>query len=124
MTETFQVTQSLSTLLNQVKREEERLGASKETLLSIAEYVLGKHNYSKAEESQAVAFLAKYHLWKLIDKRHPLRSQQLIEAEKSKPYIQRCARCGLPISSEKSLKTGLGRVCRRKLSPRTSKGGS
>jgi hypothetical protein len=122
MTETSQVAQSLSALLNQVRKEEtEHLGANKQTLLAIAEYVLGNYSYSKAEYNQAVAYLAKYHLWKLIDKRKPIRSRQLIESERARPYTQRCANCGLPISSEKSLKTGLGRVCRKKLSPRTHK---
>jgi len=118
-----QVTQSLSTLLEKVKREEaEHHGASKQTLLAMVKYVLGKCDYSKAEYSQAVAVLAKYRLWRLIDKRHPIRCRALIESERSKPYDRRCARCGLPISSEKSLKTGLGRVCRKKTILRASMG--
>jgi hypothetical protein len=110
------VTQSLSTLLEKVKREEaEHHGASKQTLLAMVEYVLGKCDYSKVAYSQAVAVLAKYRLWRLIDKRHPIRCRQLIETERSKPYDRRCSRCGLPISSGKSLATGLGRICRKKI---------
>jgi hypothetical protein len=121
MSEVFPVSQPLSALLDRVKREEaEAHGANKQTLLDIALHVLTNHDYSKADYSQAVALLAKYRLCRLIDKRHPIHCQQLINAERSKLYTRRCANCGLSISSEKSLKTGLGRVCRKKLSPRTS----
>jgi hypothetical protein len=117
-----QVTQSLSTLLDQVKGEETKSAVRKENLLSIANYVLNEYTYTKAEYRAAVAFLAKYHLWRLIDKRRPIRSRKLIEDERLKRYVWRCSRCGLPISSEKSLRTGLGRVCREKASlPNTSK---
>jgi len=41
--------------------------------------------------------------------------KRLIEAERWKPYDARCMHCGAIISSKKSLETGLGVVCRKKL---------
>jgi DNA-directed RNA polymerase subunit RPC12/RpoP len=38
----------------------------------------------------------------------------LFDFEESKPWVARCSRCGRPISSEDSLRAGLGCVCRRK----------
>ncbi len=115
----------LSILLDRVRQEEAQLhGAKKDTLLDMAEYVLGKRDYSKEEYNQAVAMLAKYRLWRLIDKRRPIHCRQLIQVERAKSYNYRCGRCGLPISSEKSLTTGLGRVCRGKVKDSTlNKGG-
>jgi hypothetical protein len=114
----------LSTLLKKIKWEERALQASKTSLLAVAEHVLGNCDYSKEEYNGAVALLAKYRLWKLIDKRKPIRCRQLIEAERAKSYVGRCCNCGRQIFSEESLRTGLGCVCRRKvgLAPRISKG--
>jgi hypothetical protein len=123
MTET-QETPRLSVLLSRVRQEEAEGSVKKETLLSIAKGVLC--NYGTIQECrEAVDVLARYRLAKLANT-HPkyrAKSWDLIQKEESKPYERRCCRCGLPISSEKSLETGLGRVCRHKAStPRTSEG--
>lgn len=113
----------LSTLLVRLKWEERALhGATKTSLLAVAEYVLDKSDYSRAEYNEAVILLAKYHLAVLVDRRRPGRSRQLIGKERVRDYTRRCARCGLLISSKKSLESGFGRVCRGKAGlPRTSR---
>jgi formylmethanofuran dehydrogenase subunit E len=108
---------SLSMLLDRVRVEEVSLGyVRKESLINIAEYVVthGFREISKEESIQVNIILAKYHLYKLTVS---YRSMNLfnIEKEREKPYQARCSRCGLPISSKKSLETGLGVVCRKKL---------
>ena len=110
------VTASLNVLLERVKIEESHLhGVKKSTLLQIALYVLG-NKYLRREYNEAISVLAKYHLWKLVDKRRPRHCRELIEVEIAKPYSFRCCRCGWPISSKKSLEIGLGYICRRKTS--------
>jgi ribosomal protein S27AE len=107
----------LSDLLAQVRLEESTLqGARKETLLDIARCVLYGHG-SKEECREAVAILAKYRLARLANDHPRFRklSWELIELEEAKPYEYRCSRCGLPISSQVSLRVGLGRVCRKKV---------
>jgi hypothetical protein len=106
---------SLLLLLKRVKWEERVLrGASKKSLLTIAECVLG-NAYSRQEYDEAIMLLAKYRLTKLVDRRRPIRCRQLIEKERKKPYRRRCARCGLIIIAEKSLQIGYGPVCRKKV---------
>lgn len=100
-----------------MKSEESHLhGVKKATLLEIALHVLGNNLYSHQEGNEAISVLAKYHLCQLVDKRRPRHCRELIEAERAKVYSFRCCRCGRPISSKKSLETGLGHVCRRKTS--------
>ncbi|MCW4048070.1 MAG: hypothetical protein NWE99_11020 [Candidatus Bathyarchaeota archaeon] len=112
----------LSTLIQRVRDDEAAFGyAEKEHLINLAEYIVTWRDYSKLEEREAVAILAKYRLWKLADKYHRQKSLQLIQQELAKPWTRRCARCGLPISSEKSLRTGFGSVCRRKVCGEESK---
>jgi hypothetical protein len=104
-------------LLGRVKVEEAEFhGAKKETLCSVAKYILTHHDYNREEYSKAIRILARYHLAKLADRRKPLRAHCLIKEELAKPYERRCARCGRPNSSKKSLETGYGRVCRKKKS--------
>ena len=105
----------LSTLILRVLADEERFGyATKDNLINLAEYILSWRDYTKEEEREAVALLAKYRLAKLADKYDRQRSLQLIQKELDASWTRRCSRCGLPISSEKSLETGYGSVCRRK----------
>ena len=108
----------LSILLDRVRAEEASLGyARKESLINIAEYILTWHDYAKEESREAIAILAKYHLANLANT-HPKyrkRSWELIEKELVKPYERRCGRCGLVITAKKSLETGYGHVCRRKI---------
>jgi len=105
----------LTTLICRVIADEKAFGyAEKEHLINLAEYILSWHDYSKQEEREAVALLAKYRLAKLANKHNKQRSLQLIQRELDASWQRRCARCGLTISSEKSLETGLGSVCRRK----------
>jgi len=100
-----------------VKDEEQRLGyAIKERLLAVAEYIASDYcgfDYSKTEYTTAIILLAKYHMAPLADR---IRGKKLIAQERSKAYEARCSHCGLPISSRKSLETGLGIICRKKVS--------
>lgn len=106
----------LSILIQRVRDDEAAFGyATKEHLINLAEYILSWHDYSRGEEQEAIALLAKYRLAKLADKYHRQKSWQLIQRELNASWTRRCSRCGLPISSEKSLETGFGSVCRRKV---------
>lgn len=108
----------LSTLLDRVRAEETTLGyARKESLINIAEYILSWNDYAKEEYREAIILLAKYHLGNLANKdpKYRKKSWALIEKELSKPYERRCSHCGLVITSKKSLETGLGVICRKKL---------
>ena len=104
----------LAALVLVVKDEEQRLGyATKERLIDVAECIVNNYGrYAKEEYVAAIALLAKYRMANLTDH---VRGKRLIAAEKTKAYIARCANCGLPISSRKSLETGLGVDCRKKL---------
>jgi hypothetical protein len=118
----MQTTRShLSTLISQVKSDEESLGyVYKERLISMAEYILSyPRKYYKAEYDEAIKVLAKYHLAHLAERRH---GWKFITAELAKVYVARCKRCGRPISSKVSLATGYGHVCRRKLGKGTNNG--
>ena len=106
----------LRELLDKVKlAEKESQSVSKSLLCSIAVYVLNSRDYSKLEYCDATVVLAKYHLWRLIDKTHPARSWGFIQRELARPYEARCMRCGLVITAKKSIATGLGHVCRKRL---------
>ena len=109
-----QETGHLSTLLQRVRDDETGFGyASKEHLITIAEYILSwPGKYSKNEYDEAIRILAKYHLAKLAARRH---GWKLIEKELARPYKARCRRCGLPISNAISLQTGHGPTCRKRL---------
>ncbi|MGD0072127.1 MAG: DUF6011 domain-containing protein [Candidatus Bathyarchaeia archaeon] len=108
----------LSMLLDRVRGEEVSLGyARKESLIDIAEHMLSWNDSAKEEEREAIALLAKYHLATLANK-HPKfikKSWVLIRQELAKPYEARCCRCGAVITAKKSLETGLGSVCRKKV---------
>jgi len=99
-----------------VKDDEQCLGyASKAHLLAVAEYMTSHYrglDYSKEEGVSAIILLARYHMAPLADH---VRGKRLIAAERAKPYEARCCRCGAVISSKKSLETGLGVVCRKKV---------
>jgi hypothetical protein len=106
----------LVSLILTVKGDEQRFGcARKDSLLAIAEYMATHYrglDYSKEEGTSAIILLARYRMANLADR---LRGKRLIEAERAKAYVARCMHCGAIISSDKSLKTGLGSECRKKL---------
>jgi hypothetical protein len=110
---------SLSVLVQRVRDDEIRLGyATKEHLVAICEFVLSRPGrYGREEYSDAIKTLAHYHLAKLANIHHSYRSTcwRLVIAERTKSYLGRCRRCGLPISNPVSLATGHGEVCRKKL---------
>jgi len=97
-------------------QEREQGYARKETLIDLAKYILGSHDWSPAH-TEIIKVLARYHLAKLANT-HPLyrkRSWKLIALEEAKHYVARCMRCGLPIWNKTSLAAGRGPVCRRKV---------
>lgn len=104
----------LLSLILSVKEDEQRFGyATKTHLINIAEYIASNYGkYTKEEYVNAIILLAKYHMAPLADR---IRGKKLIAAEKSKTYEARCSRCGAVITSKKSLATGLGVDCRKKL---------
>lgn len=104
----------LLSLILSVKEDEQRFGyATKEHLIAVAEYIVHNYGkYTKEEYVNAIILLAKYHMAPLADR---IRGKKLIAQEKSKAYEARCSHCGAVISSRKSLETGLGSVCRKKL---------
>jgi Family of unknown function (DUF6011) len=107
----------LSELLDLVRIDEVFLqSVSKKTLLDLAEFILNKRwQYTTKEHKDAVEILAKYHIAFLADLSHPRCCREIIEKERAKPYERRCGRCGLIITAEKSVQTGYGSVCRRKV---------
>jgi len=115
---TQQETGHLSVLVQLVHDDETRLGyATKEHLLDICQFIVDSQGkFGRIEYSEAIKTLAHYHLAKLANN-HSFRStcRRLIEAERMKPYIGRCRRCGRTISNPISLATGYGCVCRREL---------
>jgi len=115
----------LSVLVQRVRNDEVRLGyATKEHLIDVCEFILSwPGRYGWQEYSGAIKILAYYHLAKLANIYHSYRRTcwRLINAELAKPYVGRCRRCGLPISTPVSLATGHGEVCRRKLGIKLSK---
>jgi len=105
----------LSTLILRVKNDEESLGyATKEHLINLVEYIVSWQRYTKQEYITAIEILAFYHLAQLASKNR-IHARKFIAEELAKTYEARCKRCGLPISSKASLKTGHGIICRRKL---------
>jgi len=83
--------------------------------LAVAEYIITNYagyGYSKEEYTAAIILLARYHMAPLADR---VRGKRLIAAECAKQYDARCMHCGAVITSRKSLETGLGVVCRKKL---------
>ncbi len=111
---------SLTELIQNVHAEEQTNGyVNKTSLLQIAQYILDNAykypiRYTETEYNDAVIVLAKYHLAQLLDIHHRSRVIKLIQLEAAKHYESRCGRCGAPISSKKSLETGLGVICRKK----------
>lgn len=105
---------NLSVLLSRVDENERKFHCvKKENLIQVAKYVLSRSGqFDRAEYDKAIQVLAKYHLAHLASRRH---SPEWIEEETLKPYVFRCMRCGLPITAKKSLKTGYGHDCRKKL---------
>lgn len=104
----------LLSLILSVKEDEQRFGyATKQHLIAIAEYVVHNYGkYTKEEYTNAIILLAHYHMANLADH---TRGTRLIAAEQAKAYEARCSHCGAVISSRKSLATGLGIICRKKL---------
>ena len=99
--------------------EEEKTGSvQKETLLQIADFfathTLREINQDYRAALQAHEILIKYRLYKLVAT-YKQAIQNNIDKERKKPYQARCSRCGLAITSKKSLKAGLGVVCRKRL---------
>ena len=101
----------LQTLILEIKIREEKLGyVLDDQLLEIAKILTENrcHQIAKEIEKDAIIILAKYHMATLAYNRGKIKEYE------NKPARARCARCGLPISSKKSLETGLGSVCRKK----------
>jgi hypothetical protein len=112
----MQMQESLSTLVNHVREDERQRGfALKDSLLALAEGVVQVRGFRLEEYREAIKVLATYHLAKLANRYRPRRSLGLIEAERLKPYVGRCQRCGRPIWTVESVEAGHGPVCRRKL---------
>lgn len=111
-----QEVKTLGGLIHDVIEDEQRFGyATKERLLTVAEYMATKYvglDYSKQDYTAAIILLAKYHMAPLADR---IRGKKLIVQERAKAYEARCCRCGAIISSKKSLATGLGIECRKKV---------
>ncbi len=118
MPQTQQVAQEslLAQHIAKVKAEEASGKVSKPSLIDLAYCYLTARCPSKEEGYEAVALLAKYRLWRLANRHYKYVAQSylLIEKEKSKSYLYRCVRCGLPLSKPKSVARGCGDVCNRK----------
>jgi hypothetical protein len=101
---------TLQNLIFEVKFREEKFGyVLDDQLLEIARLVTeNRYRISKDLQRDAIIILAKYHMATLAYNRNKIKEYE------ATPPKARCARCGLPISSKKSLKTGLGAVCRKK----------
>jgi hypothetical protein len=101
----------LNRLLEAVKIREEKFGyVLEEQLLAVVQHLTQHyHWFSRAEREEAIKVLAKYQMATLIGNRHK------IEKALQTQNRARCARCGLVITSQKSLETGLGIICRKKV---------
>lgn len=104
----------LQNLINEVKMREEKFGyVLDDQLLAIAKEITeNRSKYDHVNHAQAVMLLAKYHMAALAYNRGKIREYE--EYENKQPRT-RCSHCGAVISSKKSLETGLGVVCRKKL---------
>lgn len=109
----------LISLILAIKQEEQQGRIKKQTLITMAEY-MATHtqtfHYTKEEQAAALQILAKYHMAALADR---MKGKTRIQKEKAKAWEYRCSNCGAIITSEESKKTGLGSVCRKKLSAKT-----
>jgi ribosomal protein S13 len=101
----------LNRLVEAVKLREEKFGyVLEEQLLAVAQHLTQHYHWlSRLDREEAVKVLAKYHMATLIGNRHK------IEKALRTQNRARCARCGLVITSKKSLETGLGIICRKKV---------
>lgn len=113
---------TLAQLVAAVEAQEQSLGyAKKDTLIAVAEFMathMKGYHYTKEEGTTAIILLARYRMANLADR---LRGLKLIAKERAKAYVARCCNCGAVISSEASLKTGLGSVCRKRLGVKAQK---
>jgi dsDNA-specific endonuclease/ATPase MutS2 len=100
----------LQNLILEIKIREEKFGyILDDQLLAIAKEITeNRAKYDHVDHARAIMILAKYHMATLAYNRGKIKEYE------NKPVRARCARCGLPISSKKSLETGLGSVCRKK----------
>lgn len=103
-------TSTLEKLIFEVKFRDEKFGyILDDQLLEIAkEITINPTKYTRQECAEAIITLAKYHMATLAYNRLKIKEYE------NKPVKARCTHCGLPISSKKSLETGLGIVCRKK----------
>jgi hypothetical protein len=101
---------TLEKLIFEVKSREQKFGYILDTqLLEIAkEITVHKSQYTRQQHAEAIIILAKYRMATLA------YNQAKIKEYENKPARARCARCGMPISSKKSLEVGLGVICRKK----------
>jgi hypothetical protein len=102
---------NLQNMIFEVKFREEKFGyVLDDQLLAIAKCLTeNKYEIPKELQRNAIIILAKYHMATLAYNRAKIKEYE------NKPSRARCARCGLPISSKKSLETGLGVICRKKI---------
>lgn len=108
----------LRALLNRVRTDENNYTVRKVTLLDIAECVLTRYDFSPEEYREAIAVLVIRLLSFLLYQLSAFTMMPLVHKNRQMIICNRCARCGLPISSKKSLESGLGYVCRKKVNTR------
>jgi len=98
----------LSALIAEVHESEGHGYASKESLLALAEYMTSHRacvDYSVEEMDGATRILQRYHL------AHLIKWPERIEAERKKPWIAKCRRCGRSLTDPESVARGMGPVC-------------